>query len=169
MSTGEARWTKAEALAALESAYQDVLLAVAGYLHEDFEARRIDGDRSPKDVLAHIALWNWQVPPAVKRILADEVPFWVPIDLDDLNEAAFLERRDWPQARVMDNLASSHLVLMSALGRATDEEFSRPMTHQPEEDILGGLMWLASGYVDHYKEHQAQLPEPNKAHPSGFF
>jgi hypothetical protein len=148
---------KTEALATLEDEYQKILLAVQDYSKEDFEARRIEGDRSPKDILAHLAFWNWEAQSGLERILRDEIPFWVHIDLDELNAGTFSERQNWLLQRVMDNFRHSHAALISALEQVTVEQFGRSTTHKYRDGTLDGLVWLAFIYIEHYEEHGAQL------------
>ena len=85
------------------------------------------------------------------------MPFWVHMDLDELNAGTSEERRDWPLHKVMDDLRRSHAVLVSALEQLTDQEFSRSTTHKYREGTLDGIVWFAFIYIEHYEEHRTQL------------
>jgi len=124
----EVSWTKAEALAALEEEYRKTLRAVQDYADEDYGVSRGESIMSPKDTFAHLAWWNWEAPSGLQRIKRDEMPFWVHMDLDELNAGTLAERKDWPLQRVMEDFRRSHTALVAALEQVTDEEFNH-VTH----------------------------------------
>jgi len=149
--------TKAGALAALEEEYRKTLLTVQDYADEEFEVPRSEGVMSPKDTFAHLAWWNWEAPSGLERIKRDEMPFWVHMDLDELNAGTLAERKDWPLQRVMEDFRRSHTALVAALEQVTDEEFSRVTTHKYRDGTLDGMVWFAFIYIEHYEEHRAHL------------
>jgi len=149
--------TKAGALAALEEEYRKTLLTVQDYADEEFEVPRSEGVMSPKDTFAHLAWWNWEAPSGLERIKRDEMPFWVHMDLDELNAGTLAERKDWPLQRVMEDFRQSHTALVAALHQVTDEEFSRVTTHKYRDGTLDGMVWFAFIYIEHYEEHRAHL------------
>jgi hypothetical protein len=153
----EVSWTKVGALAALEEEYRKTLLAVQDYANEGFEVPRGEGVMSPKDTFAHLAWWNWEAPSGIQRIKRDEMPFWVHMDLDELNAGTLAERKDWPLKRVMEDFRRSHTALVAALEQVTDEEFSRVTTHKYRDGTLDGMVWFAFIYIEHYEEHRAHL------------
>ena len=153
----EVSWTKAGALADLEKEYRKTLLAVHNYADQDFGVPRGEGVMSPKDTFAHLAWWNWEAPSGVQRIKRDEMPFWVHMDLDELNAGTLAERKDWPLQRVMEDFRRSHIALVAALEQVTDEEFSNVTTHKYRDGTLDGMVWFAFIYIEHYEEHGAHL------------
>jgi hypothetical protein len=153
----EVKWTRAEALAAVEDEYRKLLQAVQEYTKEDFEAPRIGGSRSPKDIIAHVAFWNWEAPSGLQRVLRDEMPYWAHIDLDELNAGVYSERQNWPLDQVMDDFRRSQKALISALAQVTDEQYSRLTTHKYRNGTLDGVVWFFFIYYEHYEEHRAQL------------
>ena len=155
----EVSWTKVGALAALEDEYRKTLLAVQDYANEDFGVPRGEGVMSPKDTFAHLAWWNWEAPSGLQRIKRDEMPFWVHMDLDELNAGTLAERKDWPLQRVMEDFRRSHTALVAALEQVTDEDFSNVTTHKYRDGTLDGMVWLAFIYIEHYEEHRAHLAD----------
>jgi hypothetical protein len=153
----EVSWTKAEALAALEEEYRKTLRAVQDYADEDYGVSRGESIMSPKDTFAHLAWWNWEAPSGLQRIKRDEMPFWVHMDLDELNAGTLAERKDWPLQRVMDDFRRSHTALVAALEHVTDEEFNHVTTHKYRDGTLDGMVWFAFIYIEHYEEHRAHL------------
>ena len=153
----EVKRTQAEALAAVEDEYRKILQALQDYTKEDFEVPRIEGSRSPKDIIAHLAFWNWEAPSGLQRILRDEMPYWSHIDLDELNEGVYSERQPWPLDKVMDDFHGSHAALISSLTQVTDEQYSLPTTHKYRNGTLNGVVWLFFVFYEHYVEHRAQL------------
>jgi hypothetical protein len=153
----EVKWTRAEALAAVEDEYRKLLQAVQEYTKEDFEAPRIEGSRSPKDIIAHVAFWNWEAPSGLQRVLRDEMPYWAHIDLDELNAGVYSERQNWPLDQVMDDFRRSQKALISALVQVTDEQYSRLTTHKYRNGTLDGVVWFFFIYYEHYEEHREQL------------
>jgi hypothetical protein len=153
----EVSWTKAGALAALEEEYRKTLIAVQDYADEDYGVPRGESVMSPKDTFAHLAWWNWEAPSGLQRIKRDEMPFWVHMDLDELNAGTLAERKDWPLQRVMDDVRRSHTALVAALEQVTDEEFNHVTTHKYRDGTLDGMVWFAFIYIEHYEEHRAHL------------
>ena len=159
----EVKRTRDEALAAVEEAYRKILGAVQEYAQEDLEAPQIEGGMSPKDVLAHLAFWNWEAPSGLQRVLRDEMPYWAHIDLDVLNAGVYSERQPWTLDKVMDDFRRSHTALMSALAQVTDEQFSRTTTHKYSKGTLDGVVWFFFVFYEHYEEHRAQLERNRRA------
>ena len=157
MCMPEVSRTRAGALAALEEEYRKTLLTVQDYADEEFEVPRSEGVMSPKDTFAHLAWWNWEAPSGLQRIKRDEMPFWVHMDLDELNAGTLAERKDWPMQQVMEDFRRSHTALVAALEQVTDEEFSRVTTHKYRDGTLDGMVWFAFIYIEHYEEHRAHL------------
>ena len=153
----EVKWTRAEALAAVEDEYHKILRAVQDYTKEDFEVPRIEGSRTPKDTIAHLAFWNWEALSGLQRVLRDEMPYWAHIDLDELNAGVYSERQPWSLDKVMDDFRRSHVALVSAFAQVTDEQYSRPTTHKYSNGTLDGVVWLFFIYYVHYEEHRVQL------------
>ena len=153
----EVKQTRAEALAAVEDEYRKILRVVQEYTKEDFERSLIEGDRSPKDIIAHLAFWNWEAPSGLQRVLRDEMPYWAHIDLDELNAGVYSERQNWPLDQVMDDFRRSQKALISALTQITDEQYSRLTTHKYRNGTLDGVVWFFFIYYEHYEEHRAQL------------
>jgi hypothetical protein len=153
----EVKRTRAEALAAVEDEYRKILQAVQDYTKEDFEAPFIEGGRSPKDIFAHLAFWNWEAPSGLQRVLRDEMPYWAHIDLDELNAGVYSERQAWSLDQVMDDFQRSHTALLAALAQVTDEQYHRPTTHKYRNGTLDGVVWFFFIYYEHYDEHRTQL------------
>ena len=153
----EVSWTKSEALAALENEYRKTLDAVQDFAVEDFDVPPREGVMSPKDTFAHLAWWNWEAASGLERIKRDEMPFWVHMELDELNAGTLAERKDWPLQRVMEDVRRSHEALVAVLEEVSDEEFSRATTHKYRDGTLDGVVWLAFIYIEHYEEHREQL------------
>jgi hypothetical protein len=153
----EVKQTRAEALAAVEDEYRKILQTVQDYTKEDFEAPFIQGGRSPKDIFAHLAFWNWEAPSGLERALRDEMPYWAHIDLDELNAGVNAERQTWSLDQVMDDFRRSHAALLAALAQVNDEQYHRPTTHKYHDGTLDGVVWLFFIYYEHYEEHRTQL------------
>lgn len=151
-----------EALDALEQEYEKTLNAAASIDSAAMIADTVEGGMSPKDVLAHLAWWNWEAPTAVQRIRSDEVPWWIHVDLDQVNAGTLAERKDWSIENVMDDLRRSHLALSSALESVSPGEFYQPTTHLYQTGPPVGMQWLFYIYIEHYEQHRRQL-EPEVA------
>jgi hypothetical protein len=126
-------------------------MAMAGGLSDESSTVAGPGtSMTRKEVLSHLAWWNWEVPPAIERIKRGETPFWVNVDMDRLNEAISQEHRDWTLASVIEYLAQSHNTMVEAVSRLSSEEVSGGS---------GGydLPRLLTAYIEHYQEHGSQL------------
>ena len=119
----------------------------------------LDGGRSMKDQLAHIAAWERRVITAINTGRTGETPPWpepgyMPWDTDKLNERDFTANRDRPLADVL------------AEARRTFDEFTALVASFSDAEIAGELPYtpglklesILRGHGDqHYREHLDQI------------
>lgn len=121
----------------------------------------IEGDRSVKDILAHVTDWEQRMILWLNESLADRVPqrpapgmTWD--DLDRLNEQTYLANRDTPLEEVLAMSVTSYEQALQAVHSLTDEDLFDKARFAWRK---GDPMWhmVAANTWWHYKEHRGQL------------
>ncbi len=119
----------------------------------------LEGQRSPKDVLAHIAGWELLCAGWLEEVIHGQTPH--PVENDDQeNERLFQENRDRSLHEVQEDAARAYQYLLQQvqdLSQALSEEelnaadrFSWIQGHSLVEIIAGSSS-------DHYREHAEQI------------
>lgn len=120
-----------------------------------------EGDRSVKDILAHIIGWEQRMIGWVRESYDGKTPdrpapgqAWE--DLDELNQAIFEEHRDRPLAVVLTESASSYQDALECAQEMSEAElfdgdrFAWRVGHPMWPMIAGNTSW-------HYREHRQQI------------
>lgn len=133
--------------------------ALDGLTGDEICAPVLDGGRSIKDELAHIAMWERRVITAIGIGRTGETPPWpepgyMPWDTDKLNERDFQANRE----RALDDVQS--------MARNTFDEYVELIASFSDEEIAGELRYtpgipliaILRGHGDeHYREHHDQI------------
>ena len=113
------------------------------------------GDRSMKDVLAHITAWERRVVTAIAIGRAGETPPWPergfnPWDTDRLNERDFLANRERPLADVLAEAHSTYDEYVALIESFSPDEIAGELPYTPGIK----LEQIIRGHADeHYREH----------------
>ncbi len=121
----------------------------------------LDGGRSVKDVLAHIAVWERRCARWLEISMRGEVPerpepgvTWDKID--DLNERDFLNTQNYTLQEARDAYRQSYRQLFDLVKSMPEEDFG--MSHRFswwEGEPISTV--IASNSFEHYREHEEQI------------
>lgn len=138
------------------------LEAAVGKLSEaQMVAPGLDGERSVKDILAHISAWELMMVQWLKETYAGLTPerpapgmTWD--DLDQLNERIYLDNQDRSLGEVMARSESAHSHAVQAVQEMTDGDLFDGTRFAWRN---GDPMWhmVAANTWWHYKEHSEQI------------
>jgi hypothetical protein len=149
--------TKAELLANIESAWDELQSAIDGLDEEQLTRLPVTGNWTLKDLLAHLAVWQSRLVTDLFKIERGFTPEWNLTDaqVDALNARFYKEQKDRPLERILDDLYGVHGALMSRLEALSDAALTDPKKHK----WLKGKplsTFVAGDSLEHYREH---LPE----------
>lgn len=138
------------------------LEAAVGKLSEaQMVAPGLDGERSVKDILAHISAWELMMVQWLKETYAGLTPerpapgmTWD--DLDQLNERIYLDNQDRSLGEVMARSESAYSHAVQAVQEMTDGDLFDGTRFAWRN---GDPMWhmVAANTWWHYKEHSEQI------------
>ena len=121
----------------------------------------LEGNRSMKDVLAHITAWEqrmiqWLNESAAGRVPQGPAPGMTWDDLDALNEQTYLEDKDKTLAEVMSASVTSYTQSLKAVQETTDQDlFDGSRFAWRNGDPLWHM--IAANTWWHYDEHREQI------------
>lgn len=126
-------------LETLATSWQNLLDSDNGIPEERMGEPGVAGDWSIKDVLAHVAYWDWDELVLVERFANGEPAAEEP-DYEAENQRVYAERAGWPLAEVRRELLDTHDRLVTALHNAPGYDLER-----------------LKGSWEHYDEHAAEI------------
>ena len=116
--------SKEDFLAQLDADRQRLLQAIEGLSAEEMTAAPAVGEWTVKDILGHIAAWEWEAVKAVEQTLAGQRPDLLDIeDVDAWNAAQVAAWRTRPLEDVLAELHRSRQALVAAIGRLDEAQF----------------------------------------------
>ncbi len=145
---------KSDAIAVLEAARKEMLVAINGIPEEKMTVAAF-GTWSVKDVLCHVTSWEQFAVPDLQRINRGHIPQLATLrleEIDDWNAGLMRSRNLFPLPQVMSELEESHRQFIDALNA------------QPEGVFAAGQMvrMLTDGSVNGEKGHAADIREWRK-------
>lgn len=105
---------------------------------------------SIKDVITHIAAWEWRCADLLKASHQTNGPLTASPDVDGLNREFYEGRRHWSWDRVEADFQQAHIALVEAIQQLPPERLHDPAVQQT----------IASDTWEHYAEH---LPEMSRS------
>jgi uncharacterized damage-inducible protein DinB/predicted RNase H-like HicB family nuclease len=143
---------KAVLLAALAAARDELLAAAALVPSEERASRPICGEWTLKDVLGHVADWEWFGVEGLRQMSAGQPPQVEHVqDIDAWNQAHVKARRDQPWETVWADLQAARRALLEILEEMSQAELGRsfPFPWGPEGTPYQWI-WV---YFRHDREH----------------
>jgi hypothetical protein len=137
----------------------DALLAQLS--DEQIRDAALDGGRSVKDVLAHIAVWERRCARWLEISMRGEVPgrpepgiTWD--KMDDLNERDFLNTRNYTLQEAQEDYRQSYQQLFDVVKSMPEEDFGPSSRFswwegEPISTVIASNSW------EHYREHEEQI------------
>jgi hypothetical protein len=162
-----ARWREAEKLkgatgslavllAALEAARNELLAAAALVPTAERTSRAVCGDWTLKDLLGHVADWEWYGVGGLRQMAAGQPPAPEPIDsIESWNQAHVKARRDQPWDGVWEDLHAARQVFLDVLGGMDQAAIAHsfPFAWGPKGTPY---QWMAV-FLRHDREHAHDL------------
>jgi hypothetical protein len=117
----------------------------------------LEGGRSAKDVLAHIAAWERRVITAIAIGRTGETPPWPepgfnPWDTDKLNERDFQANRERALAEVISEARVAHDEFMELVESFSEEEIANDLPYTPGIKLEQILRGHADEHYQHHRE-----------------
>ena len=142
-------------LAGLDAARAELLAAAARIPPEERTSRQVCGYWTLKDVLGHVADWEWVGVEGLRQMAAGQPPQVEPIaDLDAWNQAHYAARRDQPWDEVWADLHAARAALLETLEGMSQAALARSFPFWGSE---GAAYQWVSVYIAHDREHACDL------------
>jgi len=149
---------KQQLLQDLGDAHQNLLQSVDGLAEDEMTHAGVVGAWSVKDVLGHVAFWNVECVKAIHQVMRGEFPYdYVREDYDQPNALQIEKRRNWPLAKIRNELDDSYRVLVGLIEGLGEVDMTRAWgpRWRDQEDIT--VPWLVWGILQHYQDHQKHI------------
>ena len=142
--------------AALDAARQELLTAATLVPPEERASRQVCGVWTTKDVLGHIADWEWVGVEGLRQMAAGQAPLVEHIaDIEAWNQAHYEVRRDQPWEEVWADLHAAREALLEVLNGMGQDALSQ--SHLFPWGQQGTAHRWASVFVEHDRSHARDL------------
>ncbi|HEX6556644.1 MAG TPA: ClbS/DfsB family four-helix bundle protein [Ktedonobacteraceae bacterium] len=151
---------KTDVLKTIQSAHASLEELLAPLSEAQFCTATFEGQRSLKDILAHIAAWERLCADSIAELVHGELPNLPEEDDDTRNEQIFLENRDRSLHEVQGDFRDAHQELLRQLGvlfQTLPEEDLNDPRRFPWLEGHSLLAFIAGNTYDHYAEHAEQI------------
>jgi hypothetical protein len=139
-------------LAALEAARAELLSASVLVPESERATRPICGEWTLKDVLGHVADWEWYAVKGLRQMADGQKPDPEPIvDIETWNVAHVKARRDQPWEAVWDDLHAARRAFLEVLNGMSEAELARSFPFAWGEE--GSPYQWCAVFVGHDREH----------------
>jgi hypothetical protein len=152
---------KSHVLAEMQAGRAEFDALLAQLSDEQMLDTTLDGGRSIKDVLSHIAAWQRRCAGWIETTLRGEIPerpepgvTWE--QMDELNERNFLRTRGDTLQEARDDFRRSYQQLYDLLKSMPEEDFGEAHRFSWWEGEPISLV-IASNSFEHYREHEEQI------------
>jgi uncharacterized protein (TIGR03083 family) len=117
----------------------------------------VDGDWSVKDVVAHIAFFEWEMVRLLEtRSLAGASDLWG-LPTDARNAAIYQQVRDRPLDAVLANSKQAYVRLLTAVGGLPDSALRDPTAFEGMPPDWVPLDIIAQNSTEHYAAHAQDI------------
>ena len=135
--------SKALILNKIEESYADLVRLYRTAPASWLIAPALPGDRSMKDLVGHLAAWEWRCALLLEQATTSSNPLKAEPDVDALNQEIFDERSQWSWEEVDEDSRAAHRALIKAIKNLPDERLSDPVVYNA----------IAVDTWDHYIKH----------------
>ncbi len=133
----------------IENSYSKIIqLYLSVPLNARLETNPANG-WSIKDILAHIAAWEWRCAGMLELAHETNMPFRANPDVDALNHEFFQDRQDLPWEEVENDFREAHAALLAAIHALPPERLN--------DEIIQKT--IAEETWEHYEEHLVDLQQ----------
>ncbi|HIE37753.1 MAG TPA: DUF664 domain-containing protein [Anaerolineae bacterium] len=145
-------------LAALAAAREELLTAAALVPPEERTSRRVCGEWTLKDVLGHVADWEWLGVEGLRHMAAGQPPRVEHVeDVDAWNQAHAEARREQPWDDVWADFHAARQALLTVLEGVDQADMGR-LFPAPWAESCTPYAWVFI-YIAHDREHAGDLRE----------
>ena len=151
---------KTDVLKTIQSAHTTLEELLAPLSETQFCTATLEGQRSIKDILAHIAAWERLCADSIAELVHGELPSLPEEDDDTINEQILLENRDRSLHEVQGDFRDAYQHLLRQVGvlfqTLSEEDLNDPRRF-PWLEGHSLLAFIAGNSYDHYGEHAEQI------------
>lgn len=151
---------KTDVLETIQLAHTSLEDLLAPLSERQFCTATLEGHRSLKDILAHIAAWERLCADSIAELVQGELPSLPEEDDDTRNEQIFLANRDRSLQEVQGDFRDAHQHLLrqaEVLFQTLPEEDLNEPRRFPWLEGHSLLAFIAGHSYDHYAEHAEQI------------
>lgn len=152
---------KSHVLAEMQAGRAEFDALLAQLSDEQMLDATLDGGRSVKDVLSHIAVWERRCARWLETSMQGELPerpepgvTWE--QMDDLNERDYLRAHDDSLQEARDDYRQSYQQFLELLKSMPEEDFGETHRFSWWEDKPISTV-IAANSFEHYREHEEQI------------
>jgi len=146
-------------LAGLAAARHELLAATALVPLEGRTSRRVCGEWTLKDVLGHIADWEWLGVEGLRHMAAGDAPQIEHVtDFDAWNRDHVRARHEQPWKTVWNDLHGARRAMLEVLGKLNETDLARSFP-SPWGSEITPYSWTCI-FLSHDREHASGLREP---------
>jgi uncharacterized protein (TIGR03083 family) len=163
----EKRWSKAELLERMRTAYEDLGDTLRPLSNEQLSRPGPEG-WAVKDHLAHLAAWELGVAELLQRrsrfaAMLIEEAMEQGKDIDEINDLIYRQNTGLSPSEALEKFHAAHRQMLQALDVLSDEDLYRPYASYVPEGSQGPqdpvLRWIASNTFEHFEEHNGWIGE----------
>lgn len=120
------------------------------------EKKDLPNGWSVKDVLGHLAAWEWYCAELLNQSHQTTAPLEIKLDIDLVNRNFYEEREEWSWEEIEYDFRAAQAELLNAVRNFPPERLNHNLVQQ----------WLADCTWEHYDEHLADLQRWHQRHTS---
>lgn len=131
----------------IESGFANVVRLYRSVPVTAVEETSLPNGWSVKDVIAHLAAWEWRCASLLRESHKTNAPLKAEPDVEALNREIHQERQDWGWEEVEYDFRAAHRALLEAIRELPQERLIDPFV----QEAIAGETW------EHYAEHLPEL------------
>ena len=131
----------------IERGYADVVRLYRSVPVTKIGEANLSNGWSVKDMLAHLAAWEWRCASLLMESHTSNVPLKVEPDVEALNQEFYRERKEWDWEEVEHDFRAAHRALLEAIQSLPPDRLSSNFI----QEAIAAETW------EHYAEHLAEL------------
>jgi hypothetical protein len=133
----------------IEESYADLMRLIRSVpVAKIIEPGLLSNGRSAKDIITHVAAWEWRCAFLLEQAGTSNAPFRAEPDTTALNIEIYEERKSWSWEEVEDDARSAHRAVLRAMEALSPERVADPAV----QGAIAEETWLH--YQKHFKELQ---------------
>jgi hypothetical protein len=102
---------------------------------------------SIKDMVAHLAAWDWRCAAVLSEALNSDVPLTCKPDVQALNREIYQERQYWSWGEVENDFRAAHRILLQIIRSLPPDRLAHPVVKRT----------IIEETLEHYRQHMPDL------------